>query len=415
MNQITIVDARMGRGKSSAAIRHINENRGKKRFLYITPFLDEVDRVCTQCDLEQSEGDTSSKSYELKLLLHRGENIAATHSLFYLMDNETINLIRERKYSLIIDESIRVVEKLSISDKDFDLILDHLADVGDDGYVTWRDPEYAGRLSVYKRIADTHSLYKLDHAFINLLNPDLLRAFREVHMLTYLFDGQYQKAYLDYFGFDYRVVGIETDDKGYKFSEHPDNPPPTNYRDLIHIVRIGKDNYIGKNRYDLSKTWFNGRGYDHPDMKALRANMRTFFRMQPHGSNSTRLWTCFKSAQYKLVDIKTGRFKNNFLQIRARATNAYREKTDLAYMANLFVDPNISKFFASKGISINSDKYALSEMVQWIWRSAIRDNKPISIFVPSKRMRTLLSRWVDESSRISTPCAEGGSDKGGEN
>ena len=46
IHQITVVDARMGRGKSSAAIRYMNENKGKRRFLYITPFLDEVGRIC---------------------------------------------------------------------------------------------------------------------------------------------------------------------------------------------------------------------------------------------------------------------------------------------------------------------------------------------------------------------------------
>ena len=43
---ITVVDARMGRGKSSAAIRYMNENRNRKRFLYITPYIKEVERIC---------------------------------------------------------------------------------------------------------------------------------------------------------------------------------------------------------------------------------------------------------------------------------------------------------------------------------------------------------------------------------
>ncbi len=60
--EITIVDARMGRGKSSAAIRYMNENKGKKRFLYITPYLKEVDRICEQCDFEQPEADRASNT-----------------------------------------------------------------------------------------------------------------------------------------------------------------------------------------------------------------------------------------------------------------------------------------------------------------------------------------------------------------
>ncbi|MCT9509257.1 hypothetical protein KTJ05_18660, partial [Acinetobacter baumannii] len=37
-----------------------------------------------------------------------------------------------------------------------------------------------------------------------------------------------------------------------------------------------------------------------------------------------------------------------------------------------------------------------SEMVQWIWRSAIREGNPINIYVPSSRMRSLLQRWLND-------------------
>ncbi len=106
----------------------------------------------------------------------------------------------------------------------------------EDGCIQWKDEEYTGRFSDYKEMANTRSLFRLDNALLNILNPELLRSFDEVFMLTYLFNGQYQKAYLDYFGFDYRVVGVESDANGYRFSDRPDEPPPLDYHDLIHIV-----------------------------------------------------------------------------------------------------------------------------------------------------------------------------------
>ena len=48
---------------------------------------------------------------------------------------------------------------------------------------------------------------------------------------------------------------------------------------------------------------------------------------------------------------------------------------------------------------MDQDGYALSEMLQWIWRSAIRDGKEINLYIPSKRMRTLLTDWIDETSQ----------------
>ena len=133
LKYITVVDARMGRGKSSAAIRYMNRYKGVKRFLYITPYLKEVERICEMCDFEQPDSDHLSKSIELKGHMRKGHNIAATHSLFYLMDEETLGLVRKYDYSLIIDEAIEVVERFNITPKDFDLIVGHLAEKQDNG------------------------------------------------------------------------------------------------------------------------------------------------------------------------------------------------------------------------------------------------------------------------------------------
>lgn len=398
VNTITVVDARMGRGKSSAAIRYMNRYKGAKRFLYITPYLNEVDRICEQCDFDQSDSDYMSKSAELKTHIRHGKNVAATHSLFYLMDEEALELVRANHYSLIIDESIQVIERMNVTDKDFALIISQLADVGENGVVRWKDKEYDGRFCDYKELADAGSLRMIDSALLNVMNPDMLRSFDEVFMLTYLFDGQYQKAYLDFFGFDYRIIGVELDEDGYRFSNAPDSPPPLDYRSLIHIVETPAMNKVGDGKFAMSKNWFTRRGYDHPDIRALRNNLKKFFQGVPGGNHDSRLWTSFKDARDKLTDRRTGRFRNNFLQVSARATNEFRNRTDIAYMANRFVDPNLLKFFSERDIEINSDHFALSEMLQWIWRSAIRDNKPINLYIPSSRMRELLIDWMNSTS-----------------
>lgn len=387
------MDARMGRGKSTAAIRYMNENKGRKRFLYITPYLDEVGRICEKCDFDQPDSETSSKSTQLKAHLHMGHNIAATHSLFYLMDDDALALAREKGYCLIIDESIQVIQRLNVSSKDTDIITGSLADVREDGRVVWRDPEYSGRFQDYKEMADTSSLYLLDSALLNILNPELLRSFQEVYMLTYLFDGQYQKGYLDSFGFRYKVVGVEKDGRGFRFSDRPDKPDPMDYRRLIRIEENRKLNEVGDSTYALSKAWYARRGYHDPGIKALRSGMRQFFR-NAGGDSATRMWTCFKDDVNKLVDARTGRFRGNFLQSSARATNQYRNREQCAYLINRFADPNLMKFFYEKGVSIDADRFALSEMLQWIWRGAIRDGKPIRIYIPSRRMRLLLEDWI---------------------
>ena len=60
-------------------------------------------------------------------------------------------------------------------------------------------------------------------------------------------------------------------------------------------------------------------------------------------------------------------------------------------------------YLTDRGVKVDEDAYALSYMVQWIWRSAIRDGEEIWIYIPSKRMRTLLINWMDSLARGGDP------------
>ena len=70
----------------------------------------------------------------------------------------------------------------------------------------------------------------------------------------------------------------------------------------------------------------------------------------------------------------------------------------MAYIANRYMDPVIKNFFVQHNIDVDEDGYALSEMLQFIWRSAIRQGKEIWIYIPSIRMRTLLIDWINNES-----------------
>lgn len=400
MSQIRVVDARMGRGKTTAAAGYMSHFKGKKHFLYITPYLTEVDRICEACDFEQPDGDGSSKLSELKALMHRRKNISATHSLFYHMDEEALALAKSKGYCLIIDESIETISRVPITKNDVRLLLDNLATVDENGYIHWSDKNYDGKFKEYKKIADSGCLYKLDDALISIMKPEMIESFDEVIMMTYLFGGQYQKAYLDYFGFEYQMCGIDDSD-GYNFTDAPDAPPPLDYQSLIKIVDDPKLNGIGDRDWSLSANWYKQRKREHPEMKVLRNNMNTFFRRRTSSKAGEQLWTCFKGDAQKLHG-PNGRFASSFLQLAARATNEYRNRTCLAYMVNRFFDPNVTKFFATRGIYVNEDEFALAEMLQWIWRSCIRDDQPIELYIPSRRMRELLQGWIKSNNQGDT-------------
>ena len=78
-----------------------------------------------------------------------------------------------------------------------------------------------------------------------------------------------------------------------------------------------------------------------------------------------------------------------------RATNAYRRRDCLAYCVNIYYTPLQKNYFQEQGVEVREDMYALSEMIQWVWRSAIRDGMDIWIYIPSRRMRELFQNWLD--------------------
>lgn len=400
MSKIKVVDACMGRGKTSAAAAYMLSSKNRKRFLYITPFLDEVDRICSMCDFSQPDDSRTSKLSDLKTMLVNGENVASTHALFYSLDGEALDMIRRYRYSIIIDESINTVRREPISARDFDLLVNNFMEVDDSGKASWTDTTYDGKFTPYMLMARSGSLYIKGHVLLYVMNPSLLEAFDEVIMMTYMFDGQYQKAYLDYFGYEYQMCGVDIDDSDednirFAFTDLPDKPPEKDYRSLITIIDEEKLNEVGKDIFSLSKGWFEKRSWNNQDIKTLRANMNTFLRRRGNVKMKEVIWTCFKS-QYSKVVPKDGRFKSGFVSLTSRATNKYRDRNTVAYLANRFADPCITNFFSSRGISIDGDHFALSEMLQFIWRSAIRDDKPITVYIPSKRMRDLLINWIDE-------------------
>ena len=61
------------------------------------------------------------------------------------------------------------------------------------------------------------------------------------------------------------------------------------------------------------------------------------------------------------------------------------------------MNPVLNNYLKALGVEVKQDGYALSEMLQWIWRSAIRtEDGEIWVYIPSRRMRSLFKAWLEE-------------------
>ena len=78
--------------------------------------------------------------------------------------------------------------------------------------------------------------------------------------------------------------------------------------------------------------------------------------------------------------------------------NEYKDRVSVAYPINKFMNPYVKKFFENNKVTVDEDGFAISEMLQFIWKSAIREGKKISLYIPSIRMRTLLKKWITDNS-----------------
>lgn len=408
MGIVKVCDAIMGSGKTSATITYLNENADGK-FIYITPYLTEANRIKRGCPkLHFVEPSNKLREYDFKKSVHTaaliraGHNISTTHQAFKGYTQETLDLIREQQYTLIIDENVDVLEGFDVHPDDLQLAVDA-------GYISDKNGLYSIAKEGYggKALQELFSLMRSrelirmtdkdeNTLFYWALPPNLLTSFKDVYILTYLFSGQSLHHFMKIYNIPYKYIGIERHGDSYRFGDYPGYTPSYvyNLKEMLHILDNKRINDVGDDHYALSMNWFkrNSEGVEQ-----LRKNVGNCFnniwRDMPA---EKKLWGSFNGEYGK---IRGKGYTKSFLTFNTKATNEYRDRQCLVYIANLFMNVTEKKFYELHDISVDEDAYALSIMVQWIWRSAIRDGQEVFLYIPSKRMRDILCNWIDTVSK----------------
>lgn len=392
----------MGAGKSTAAINMMNNSTGKK-YIYITPYLDEVERIKRECFIrkfvspEQKYTSGFSKLNHIHELMRNGKNIASTHALFGSYTQETIDLIKSQQYTLILDEVANVIEESALHKGDLELLLSSHCAKTDNDEVLWVNDDYDGtRFQDIKSKSKSHNLIIHKSSVLYWMFPiDVFNAFSDVYVLTYLFPAQIQRCYFDLYKVPFIYIGVKNSDGVYHFCDQSEGIKHIQLKNKIHILDNPKLNSVGDKRTALSSNWFKkaSEENDRTKLTLLKNNLYNLYRQIYGASAEQVMWTTFAASKSA---VKGKGYTNGFVSCNLRASNEYRNRTHLAYCINVFMQPWKKLFFEDKGITVDESGYALSEMIQWIWRSAIRDGKEIWIYVPSSRMRSLLIDWIEE-------------------
>ena len=419
MTKVTVIDTIMGAGKTSYMIEVMNRSYPERlfgghdrRFIFVTLLLDEVERIKDQCPDLKFKDPKPINGHKLKGLLHlinNQENIATTHALFKEITQETKEALNAANYTLVIDEALTCCEVLKdLTKHDQDDLFEAGKIYREEGThnLRWDNNKhnaYQGKFSKIKDQCNNGNLavYTKEKTARKILiwqfPTAFLKCFEEVYILTYLFQGSAMCSYLEAEGVPFELKAVLGNRKdGYElisWDDHDEREAKTKIRNLV-TIHEGKGNDIGipiNRKNPLSSSWF--KKASPATLKVLHGNTVTFFKNHAKTPSRENAWTTFKTCQPKLKGPAYSG-KGCWIPLNTKATNDFKHKRSMAYLSNRFLPPVLSNFFVHRGVEINDDIFAISEMVQVIWRTAIREDEPIHLYIPSERMRNLLKLWL---------------------
>lgn len=418
MNKVVVVDALCGQGKTESVIEMMQKDVEGK-FLYVTPYLSECHRVAgTLYDAEDIDkkpllSETGEYIYEvgtrlgafnfkhpddsfgrkgksLCSLLSDGENVVSTHALFTELGSNAIEAAKD--YTLIIDESVNVYTQDGRHKTIAHALERKIIYLDEDGITlrfdrnrfgesTPENPDTA-KGSLYESIAAQCDLGQLllirKKTVVWEMSADLLSNFKKVIICTYMFEGSEMSVYLKKKGINYSVQKLE----GAKTA-----------KDVAHLIEVMDDsklNAVGATG-KLSSSAFAHKDKKDILCETMRRNLQNVFTNKWKAKADDRLWTCFVTNKKVIGGEK---YLNQFLSYNYKATNDYMDVHHVAFLIDVHTNPNIVEASEINSNSLmDQELYAVSSLIQFIFRSAVRKGEAIKLYLPSLRMRELLERW----------------------
>lgn len=416
--EIAVKDRHCGYGKSSDLIKSLSADRS---YLIVLPLNTEVKRFMDRAPkdvvliepISTNDEDPDKRSMathgrkrdHLRELLLGGHSIVTTHALFsdiaYLAQDGLL-----LGYDVMVDEVLSVAHSVTqevmtggakgkgVSMQSWKgLYLDEgFASVDDKtGLVSPTDkwerkqdlPELSNTLF---GMAKAQSLFAVgDNVLVWELPPILLKAVGSLTIYTFLAEGSLMAGFMRRNGIDFTHDRDLVSER--KFREKAKRL--LDVRDMHSINRL-KFSYTGQQT--MTKA-------DHKKVSGALKNTRE--RLMRGVPKENIMITSAKS-MWSTPAGKPGPFAigsrlfedTNWVPNTTRGTNNYRHCSHLIYLWDQHLNPRIAEFLGVDS-QRHRDMYAVSELIQWVYRSRVRDGQPITLYLPSSRMRKLLQRWLD--------------------
>lgn len=467
---IRIVDLPCGYGKSSRIERSFKKSEKYIAVVpYLTEVERFIAGAKTHSDfnLTQPESGHDNKRDHCEKLIRRGKSVACTHALFYRLgtlatmktgvvkctglngiqapDFKVEHLLDD--YNLIIDEVVdpfQVDQTVRTADFDEDYLKEGLAEELEDGQIvptTRWDKKYEQGSKTYNRElyekAKSGGLYRMDEKLFVLTVPiELFLRPKTITIYTYLSEGSLLLKFLQKLEATWPeafTMKVDTLPATHEVAWREDvakaltvlTIPGLEDQKWNHTAQLRTT----KTHAECASLGHELRKFKEQELYAINLNtvMLTCARALWHGNKTgqkplagrlakhTRLFghaqksQVFDEVSRTYVD-KWSTAGVSFVPNTTRGTNDHAGCTKAIYLYDQNPNPQLLTFLGLERSSLEAkrfcDAYALTELVQWLFRSAIRvggvngTNRPyeprrkVTLYMPSERMRNLLLNWL---------------------
>lgn len=422
-NKVEILDSIMGSNKTNRVLDWIDSNPNE-RYLYISPLLSEVDntsRLATNLKHVSFEfpstDEYDTKTDDLLSKLEVGANISCTHSLYLSMTEKHLDLIEKFEYIVIIDEEVGVIDAFKKYSTDDLAYLNSNGDIeisDEDGMISWVGAEL-GKKAKYKQFYNlckakaVYATKRSDTMLVTQMPVELFTRAKRVIIMTYMFNGNVLDNFL-------KLKKVEV----VPFTEvQPTQIDKQEIRELIDLkpldrklLKLSMSVYgydkMDKKGFDLISNYIRSTGlsvgakaidtmYTLP--KAVSpVEVKSGKRVAPRGYLTYKTEVLDEDGVVVLDGKGKPKTEDNYCWLHSgcRATNKYAYKWYLVHCYDRHPNLSVETYLKEYGCPVDKNVFALSEMLQWIWRSRIRKGEGIVLAIPNTRMHNLFLDWLNQ-------------------
>lgn len=411
-----IIDRACGTGKTSEMLTSLQPER---KYLLVTPSLTEIDRFVRDApdgvEVVTPKEGKGPKLIQLETLLEDGKSVAITHKLFF-MTLRLASLMAD--YEIIVDEAPNPVTNINTIDAD--AFNEAVVGCGyatvcpDTGqvhptmeWIKWQrerfdsdgEPTYSNGLhpEIYKP-AIQGQLHVDDNGIFAVATPNqVLLSGRSLTVMTFLSEGTYIRAYLN-------MLAQSHPKAAFAVIEETPADWLRQAKELVSVEELALPKHV-----NLSFSKQTRRSTDKTCKSIGGALKNLLYRRWKGVERTDIILTCARGkwfddrksryagewAKYsRLFGRDYGKGGVQWLPNKTRGTNDFKHATHAIYLYSMSPNPMVQNFLRVSGQRF-ADEYALAEMVQWIWRTRVRDGLPITVAIPDERMRGIFVDWLN--------------------